>query len=107
MVSANAAAKQFRFIGNNGEIMKVVDDTKSAIYIIRESDPYIRTEVAFNNNSVMYLNPVIRYSGEFPVTNKTTEVDVPATLRERIIYFVFALIIAFLLSKWRMRKKSR
>lgn len=106
-VTVNALAVQFRFIGNNGEVLLTVNDTNSATYVIADNDPYVRTEITFPDKSVMYLNPVIRHSGEFPHTLKTAEVDESATLRLRIVYFVIALIVAYLFARFRMRKKSR
>ena len=104
-VTVDTVALQIRFIGNNGEVMKVVKGTNSAAYVVVDSDPYIRTEIEFSDNSVMYLNPVIRYGGEFPKTLKTAEVDSSATMRLRIIYFVIGLIIAYLFARYRTRKK--
>ena len=63
-------------------------------------------EIEFLDKSVMYLNPVIRYSGEFPKTLKTAEIDSSATMRLRIVYLVIGLIIAYLFARYRFRKKS-
>lgn len=105
MVSVSSIASEFRFIGNNGEIMKVVTDTNSASYMIKDSDPYIRTEILFPDKSVMYLNPVFRYSGDYPETKKTAVVDSSATMRLRIVYFLIALTFAFFIAKWKRGKK--
>ena len=106
-VTVDTTALQISFIGDNGKVMQTVNDTNSATYIITKSDPYIRTEIMFTDLSVMYLNPVIRYDGEFPKTLKTAEIDSSATMRLRIIYFVIGLIIAYLFAKYRLRRKSK
>lgn len=106
-ITVDTVALQFSFIGNNGEVKKIVKDTNSATYIISDSDPYIRTEIMFTDLSVMYLNPIIRHNGEFPKTLKTAEIDSSATMRLRIIYFVIGLIIAYLFAKYRIRRKSK
>ena len=106
-VTVDTTALRISFIGDNGKVMQTVNDTNSATYIITKSDPYIRTEIMFTDLSVMYLNPVIRYDGEFPKTLKTAEIDSSATMRLRIIYFVIGLIIAYLFAKYRLRRKSK
>lgn len=106
-VTVDTVAVQISFIGDEGITKKIVENSNSATYIINKNDPYIRTEILFSDNSVMYLNPVIRYSGTFPVTLKTAEVDSSATLRLRITYFVIGLILAYLIARYRIRKKSK
>ena len=106
-VTIDENAAQISFIGDKGTVKKVIKKSNSATYIVNKNDPYIRTEILFSDNSIMYLNPVIRYSGTFPVTLKTAEVDSSATLRLRIIYFVVGLIIAYLIARYRIRKKSK
>ncbi|MBC8321622.1 MAG: hypothetical protein H8E34_12965 [Bacteroidetes bacterium] len=107
IVSVDANALLFRFIGNNGEVLHVVENSDTALYVIEDTDPYVRTEIMFHDHSVMYLNPVLRYNGEFPKTLKTAEVDKSATLRLRIVYFLVAIIIAYLFARLRMRKKRK
>ena len=106
-VTVDETAVQISFIGDKGSVKKVIKNSNTATYIVNKNDPYIRTEILFSDNSIMYLNPVIRYSGTFPVTLKTAEVDSSATLRLRIIYFVMGLIIAYLIARYRIRKKSK
>ena len=106
-VTVDTTALQISFIGYKGKVMKTVNDTNSATYVIAQSDPYIRTEIMFTDLSVMYLNPVIRYDEEFPKTLKTAEIDSSATMRLRIIYFIIGLLIAYLFAKYRLRRKSK
>ena len=101
----NAKALQFRFIGNDGKVLKIENNTNTSSYIIDGKDRYVRTEIIFPDSSIMYLNPIIRYSGEFPLTFKTAEVDSSATMKLRIVYFLIVLSIAYLISRFRMRKK--
>jgi len=104
-VAVSIVADSIKFIGDNGVLKKVVENVNSATYIITKNDSYIRTEIVFPDNSVMYLNPVFRYDGDFPVTLKTAEVDSSATMKLRIFYFIIALILAYLFARYRMRKK--
>lgn len=107
IVTVDTIALRFRFIGDNGDVIHEATNTNSAAYVIIDTDPYVRTEIVFPDSSVMYLNPVIRYGGEFPETLKTAEVDKSATMRLRIVYFLIALAIAYLFTRYRMRNKSK
>lgn len=107
VVKVNDTALQFRFIGNNGKVLQIENNTNTSSYIVTAEDPYVRTEIIFPDSSVMYLNPVLRYSGEFPLTLKTAEVDKSATMQLRIVYFLIALSIAYLIARFRMRKKRK
>ena len=105
VVKVNAKALQFRSIGYDGKVLKIENNTNTSSYIIDGKDRYVRTEIIFPDSSIMYLNPIIRYSGEFPLTFKTAEVDSSATMKLRIVYFLIVLSIAYLISRFRMRKK--
>jgi hypothetical protein len=61
-VSCAGAPASFCFIGQNGRVRKTVDRATMATYTLAADDPYIRT-VIHTPNTVMYLNPVIRYDG--------------------------------------------
>lgn len=102
-VVADHQATTINFIGQEGIIRYTALDTTAASYVIRPEDTYIRTEFKFPDGSSIYLNPVVRYDGEKPVSLLTAEVNKNATLRLRIIYFVIFLLIAYIFAR---RKKS-
>jgi hypothetical protein len=104
-VSVDTKASSFRFIGNHGELKHKVSNTKNAQYKIGADEPYLRTEIEFSDGSIIYLNPIIRYNEDVPKTMKSAVVDSKATLRLRIIYFLIALSLAYLISRIRNRKK--
>ena len=106
-VSVNKMAREFRFIGENGMLKKTVSNTKTASYIIRADDPYIRTEVSFAYTYTFFLNPVVRYEGDHPKSQKTATIDASSTLRLRIIYFLIILTLVFLYAKWKQRKPTK
>lgn len=106
-VTVSTVASQISFIGNEGVTKKIVENSNSASYVINKDDPYLRTEILFSDSSRMYLNPMIRYSGAYPVTLKTAEVNTSATLQLRIIYFVIGLIIAYVIARYRKGRKSK
>ena len=53
---------RFSFVGQNGDVKKVVRDTAGASYTFMNSDSYIRTVVE-TPARVLYLNPIVRYDG--------------------------------------------
>ncbi len=95
------------FIGENGQIRKKISNKRSASYIIQPDDPYIRVKANFYYVCDYYLNPVVRYEGEAPQSVKTAVIDVKATLRNRIIYFMALLTLAFLYAKRKQKKTSK
>lgn len=106
-VKVDRIATSIKFITSNGEIAKEVLNNNKAEAVIGSQMPYLRTHFSFADGSNLYLNPVIRYSGDGPTTQKTAEVDSRATLLLRIVYFICALLIAYgiaMLRKSRRRK---
>jgi len=61
-IKVSEKADSLRFIGQKGKRLQTTLQTDSASYLIGFSDTYVRTEVFFNDGSVMYLNPVTRHN---------------------------------------------
>jgi hypothetical protein len=61
-VTCAGAPATFSFIGQNGAIRRTVKDVTSASYTFAPGDTYIRTVIE-SPQTVLYLNPVIRYDG--------------------------------------------
>ncbi len=85
--------KLIRFIRQGGRVAKSVQQADSAFYVLKPDDQYIRTEIMLNDGTVLYLNPVIRYNQNFPVSQLTAKVDVNVTGWLRLFYFA---VVAFL-----------
>ncbi len=62
-VSVVGAASTFSFLTQNGAVAKIVENAHRAEYTLADSDPYVRT-VIDNTQTVLFLNPVVRYDGE-------------------------------------------
>ncbi len=105
-VSSDKKAKEIRFIADNGIVVKSVKKSKSAWCIIEDDHSYMRTELEYNDGSIMYLNPVVRYDGKMPVSVKTAEIDTSSTLKLRMVYFVLGLIIAYSIARWRKNRRK-
>jgi hypothetical protein len=61
-VTCAGAPSTFSFIGQNGAVRQTVKDATVATYTFTRADTYIRTVIE-SPQTVMYLNPVIRYDG--------------------------------------------
>lgn len=101
-VSVDQKAKEIHFIGQESIIRHTAFDTNYASYLIREDDSYIRTVFRFPDGSSVYLNPVIRYEGDHPVSLRTASVNESATLGLRMVYFLITLTLVYF---YRKRKK--
>lgn len=99
-------ANDFRFIGQDGTVQSIVSQTDSAVYHFKPDDTYIRTEIV-NDETVMYLNPVIRYNGSLPEMGEA-EVNILYTWFYRFSFGIGYAGVGFLFMKYyRRRKKLR
>ena len=106
-VSTDQLPVEIRFIADNGELVKSIKNSKSAWCILDNDYSYLRTEFEFPDGSRMFLNPIVRYSGEKPVSLKNAEVNTSATLTMRMIYFIIGLVIAYGIARWRKNRKTK
>lgn len=95
IITTDIPIREFKFIGQNGKVKKVVSETDSASYIFNNSDTYIRTEITTTMSSKLYLNPIFRTNNNIPVKLQS-EVDFTKTLIYRMIWFIIAGIILFI-----------
>lgn len=103
-VSIDQKAGIINFVGQGGTLRKAVRDTSSATYVIRRDDTYVRVEFRCSDGTAIYLNPIIRYEGEKPVSLLKAEVNKTATLNLRVIYFLVFLLFAFLFARKNKKK---
>jgi len=84
---------EIRFIGQGGLERERMKGSAHASLLLRNSDTYIRVE-ARDDQSIMVLNPVIRYNGtSLPV--KTAEINRVLTILYRTVFLMVPLGIAF------------
>src|SRR5262249_40429020 len=62
-VSVAGAESTFRFVGLNGVVRKTVKNATTATYEIEPDDTYVRTVIT-SPQTVLYLNPILRYDGK-------------------------------------------
>jgi len=103
IVTIDSLAKEIRFVGHGGKLLKTVHHTNLAFFVIPITEPYVRTEIEFDSHSIFYLNPMIRYSGNDLITSKKASINPSATLRLRILYFILALVMAYLYRRYRIK----
>jgi hypothetical protein len=103
-VMVDYAAQEIRFIGQDSDTLKTIENWMVGKYRIKESDPYVRVEIAFRSKETIYLNPFIRYSGEKPET-RMASVNYFKTIAYRGSYtLVFVLLLIYLTKRWKKDK---
>ncbi len=98
-VRVSQRAKLISFIGQNGVVKQMVQDTTAARYVVQADDSYIRTEILFDNGSRFYLNPVYRYSGNQPAKPPQVKIDQIKTWVKRGIALIVTIIIVLIISR--------
>ena len=76
-VSVTGAESTFKFVGQDGVIRKTIKDTLAASYTLEPTDTYLRTVIT-SPQTVLYVNPVVRYNGE-NLPRPAATVDVAST----------------------------
>jgi hypothetical protein len=95
---------QIRFIGQEGIVRKSVLNSSQASLKLEYNDTYIRTEIE-DGQSIMVLNPVIRYDGT-SLPFKTAEINWFLTLIYRALFLTIpALFIYIILTTLLSRRK--
>jgi hypothetical protein len=107
MISCDSIVKAFRFIGQNGQLLKSVGPSDSAFYVIGPQDTYVRIELEFENQTVYYLNPIARYVDEIPNNKTIPEINVMKTAILRVVGFATLIFLALNYFIIRKRIKSR
>ena len=102
-VSVDQMANEIDFIGQNGIIRHTAMDTNAAQYIIKKEDTYVRTVFRFPDGSSIYLNPIIRHEGDYPVSLRKATVNGRATLGLRVGYFIAILTLVYLFRRRRQQ----
>jgi hypothetical protein len=98
-VKVSKKPKRISFIGQNGIIKSTVADTNQASYKIASSDTYIRTEITFDDKTILYLNPVFRYSGSAPAEPELPVIDQTKTWVQRGIALIITIIVLLIVSR--------
>lgn len=90
-VAVDKRPKEINFTGKHGQELSRVTETKNAHYIIKETDPYVRTTITFHDGTKIFLNPVFRYADK-PFTGTQPIID---EVKSRLLIFLGGLILLF------------
>jgi hypothetical protein len=104
VIMVNRIPLEVRFIGQEGVIKKTVEGSDSAGYVFDKQDTYIRTEISFENGTVFYLNPVIRFDGSDPWKMEKARIAPLPTWILRITGFSVLLALFVLFIRRRINK---
>lgn len=94
MVGLNQKVPVFRFIGQGGVVKQQQNETDIAVYMMDSADSYIRVEIVCHDGSVIFLNPIYRYS-ETPFNQNSPHINLLMTNIKR--FFVLLLLFGILI----------
>jgi hypothetical protein len=101
-VVCDTVVRGFAFIGQNGTVLARVPGGRSASYVIRPSDTYVRTVIA-TARTTMFLNPVFRYDGIEAPAMPVAVFDVGRTWGVRVSVAMSLLLLAVMVAIWPRR----
>lgn len=102
-VSASKPIGQLRFIGQNGVVKDSCRDVSQGFYVFDENDTYIRTELVFDDETTIYLNPLVRHEYQYFFDPSMSEMMKEKTWLMRII---FVAVVIFLIKYLLTNKKE-
>jgi len=99
-VTLTESADKIEFIGQNGVVKKVLENTSKGSYTFTKDDTYIRV-VARNVNSDLYMNPLLKFDGKTVPLNAMflPEPTFFLTWLFRLVVIGFMLFLLFLIRK--------
>ena len=100
VVETNAPDIQLaEFIGQDGKVLKHVEDCPMAWYVIQPEDSYVRVKLKVHNMTYFYLNPITRHSTPTPMDLPTAEINWAQTILFYIVYVFIIIILIFKIFK--------
>lgn len=100
IVEMDTIADSIQFIGQDGKNLKTIAHTSHGAYKFNTEDTYVRV-VAYNKNSQVYLNPLIRYDGKNVPLNTFVKPEprMVLTWLSRLIFVLISMSLLLLLRK--------
>lgn len=107
-VTLDSMALHLDFIGQNGRLLRRVENSDSAAYTIAHSDNYVRIEAHYPDDMVLTLNPFARSrNGAAPVPVPAAQVEIMATVLNSLTWLIAALLLWMVLAWLGRRLKPR
>ena len=94
--------EEVQFIGQDGKVLKIEENTGTAYYVIQPEDHYVRTRININGRHFLYLNPVTRHPSSDVTDSRLDSVNYAQTY---LYWAVYALAIAAFI--WYLFKKAK
>ena len=99
LISASKPFSEIRFIGQDGKLLDVKNDSHAASYVIQQEDAYVRTEVEFKDGTTLYLNPITRHESEGIVKQRLDKINYPKTIILWVIYILVLFVVYKIISR--------
>lgn len=103
-VVMSEAADSIRFIGQNGKVLLSTTNNRWATYKIKNEDTYVRSEIYYPSQTTIYLNPILRYEGDFPRSMKTAKINESSTMAMHSLYVVIIFTITWFILRRKIKK---
>lgn len=92
-VSASKSIYDIKFIGQEGKVLSQSKaKKKTALYVIKPEDNYVRTELKFKDGTTLYLNPITRHENSNITKQRLDHINYPKTA---LLWSVYILIICY------------
>ena len=99
--------QEVNFIGQDGKVLKTVENIDTAWYVIQPDDPYVRTQINVNGLQHFYLNPVTRHPTSIVVDRRLDSVNYAQTILYWLVYAVaFVAFVCYLFKKAKDKKNN-
>lgn len=92
-VSASKPIYDIKFIGQEGKVLSQSKaKKKTALYVIKPEDNYVRTELKFKDGTTLYLNPITRHENSNITKQRLDHINYPKTA---LLWSIYILIICY------------
>lgn len=102
LISASKPFSNIKFIGQDGIKLNIQKNKKTACYVIRPEDNYVRAELKFKDGTTLYLNPITRHESDKIVKQRLDYINWFKTI---ILWGTYGIVIGFVL--FRICKRHR
>jgi len=94
--------REVKFIGQDGKVLKTMENVGTAYYVIQPEDTYVRTRIDLNGRHFLYLNPVTRHPSSDMADCRLDSINYAQTGLYWLVYIV--ALVAFV---WYLFKKAK
>lgn len=97
---------EVNFIGQGGKVLKTMENTDEAFYVIKPEDTYVRTRIDLNERNVLYLNPITRHPSPIVVDRRLDKINWAQTGLYWTVYAVALVAFIWYLANKRKERKA-